>query len=93
MSRRTNCFCGGAKISGECEYGCSPFADPDWLRLQTDKRRERDAHRRREERIVITQDDLQRIRRAVRRFDPIARHLSSQGKRAALKRYWAGGPR
>ena len=93
MMRAGYCHCGDRLVDGKCENTCSPYSSPDWLLLQAEKRKEREAYRRREERIVITQDDLQRIRRAIRKIDPIARHLSSQGKRAALKRYWAGGPR
>ena len=94
MMTRTRCYCGLPKVhDGKCEYDCPVFADPDWLRLQAEKRREREAHRRREERIYITQDDLRRIRKAVQKFDPIAAHMAKQARRAARARYGFGGGR
>jgi hypothetical protein len=59
------------------------------LRLQHSKRLEREAHRRREERIFITQEDLRNIRRAVRKLDPVADYMAKQGRKAARVRYGA----
>lgn len=82
------CHCDSKLLAdGMCQYRCSKYADPDWLRLQHSKRLERDAHRRREESFNITQEELRRMRRAVKRFDPVYRAISAQGRRAASKRY------
>ena len=91
MARRGLCHC-GAKILGDgrCAFKCSVFADPAWLSLQESKRKERDAHGRREERNFITQEDLRRIRRVVNKFDKIGAHMA---RKAARMRSAIGGGR
>lgn len=88
------CHCDSKLMGdGRCKYRCSPYADPDWLRLQAAKRAEREAHRRSEERIFITQDDLRRMRRAVAKFDKVAAHMAKQARMAARVRYGLGNRR
>ena len=93
MIRRGHCHCGLPKFNGKCEYDCSPYADPDWLRLQAEKRRERDAYRRQEEKGFITAEDHKRMNAAIAKFDPFFARAQRGARRAAAKSHAAGNRR
>ena len=93
LNRDRYCHCGLPKFDGKCEYDCSPYADPAWLRLQAEKRRQHDAHRRREERPFITNEDHKRMNAAIARFDPIFARMQRRGRKAGAKSHGAGNRR
>ena len=88
------CHCDSKLMGdGRCKYRCSPYADPDWLRLQAEKRRERDAHRRREEAGFITAADHKRMNAAIAKFDKLFARAQKRAQRAAVKSHGAGNRR
>lgn len=92
---RTHCYCGDKLIArtGKCKNECSPYAAPSWLRKQDLAVEARERHRRREERWSITDDDLHRMRRAMRAMDPVTRHVSARARTAAYRSHAAGARR
>lgn len=88
------CYCESKLLGdGQCANRCSPWADPEHLRLQERNRQANEAYKRREERIFITQEDLRTMRRAVRKFDKVADHMAKRGRRAGMKSHAAGSRR
>lgn len=94
LNKTLYCHCGLPKLlTGMCEYQCSPFSDPDWLRLQAEKRRERDHHRQLEERAFITAEDHKRMNAAIAKFDKFFARAQKRARRSGFKSHGLGNRR
>jgi hypothetical protein len=89
--RKKRCYCQAELLDdGTCRYGCSPYANPAYLRAQAKRRRLNDE---RPTRIALTDDEKSRASDAVAKIDPVYGKQRRMLFGAAMKSHRAGARR